>query len=162
MKAFAQMFRWQPAPHPHPHSPAPHPCRLSLPSRDSKATEKLNFRELFWSWLSAFQCSSSFLIGLVPWDCSNKLPLVGLKHYTLVSLLCVCVSCSVVSDSTTPWTVARQAPLSMGFARWEYWRGLPFPSPATQGSSQPRDQNWVSCIAGRFFTIWAIVHNYIS
>ena len=27
----------------------------------------------------------------------------------------------------TPWTVARQAPLSMGFPRQEYWKGLPFP-----------------------------------
>ena len=29
----------------------------------------------------------------------------------------------------TPWTVASQAPLSMGFPRQEYWNGLPFPSP---------------------------------
>ena len=29
----------------------------------------------------------------------------------------------------TPWTVACQAPLSMGFPRQEYWSGLPFPSP---------------------------------
>ena len=29
----------------------------------------------------------------------------------------------------TPWTVARQAPMSMGFPRQECWRGLPFPSP---------------------------------
>ena len=29
----------------------------------------------------------------------------------------------------TLWTVARQAPLSMGLSRQEYWRGLPFPSP---------------------------------
>ena len=29
----------------------------------------------------------------------------------------------------TPWTVARQAPLSMGFSTQEYWSGLPFPSP---------------------------------
>ena len=28
----------------------------------------------------------------------------------------------------TPWTVAHQAPLSMGFPRQEYWSGLPFPS----------------------------------
>ena len=28
----------------------------------------------------------------------------------------------------TPWTVACQAPLSMGFPRQEYWNGLPFPS----------------------------------
>ena len=30
---------------------------------------------------------------------------------------------------TTLWTVASQAPLSMGFPRQEYWIGLPFPSP---------------------------------
>ena len=29
----------------------------------------------------------------------------------------------------TPWTTACQAPLSMGFPRWEYWSGLPIPSP---------------------------------
>ena len=29
----------------------------------------------------------------------------------------------------TPWTVAHQAPLSMGFSKQEYWSGLPFPSP---------------------------------
>ena len=29
----------------------------------------------------------------------------------------------------TLWTVAHQAPLSMGFSRKEYWSGLPFPSP---------------------------------
>ena len=28
-----------------------------------------------------------------------------------------------------PWTAARQAPLSMGFSRQDYWNGLPFPSP---------------------------------
>jgi len=39
------------------------------------------------------------------------------------------VSCSVVSDSVTPWTIACQAPLSMEFSRQEYWSGLPFPSP---------------------------------
>ena len=39
----------------------------------------------------------------------------------------------------TPWTVAHQAPLSMGFFRQEYWSGLPFPPPG------PRDQTQVSC-----------------
>ena len=34
-----------------------------------------------------------------------------------------------MSDSATPWTVAYQAPLSMGFPRQAYWSGLPFPSP---------------------------------
>ena len=35
---------------------------------------------------------------------------------------------SCVQHFATPWTVARQAPLSMGFPRQEYWSGLPFPS----------------------------------
>ena len=39
---------------------------------------------------------------------------------------CVCVSCSVVSNSATPWTAACQAPLSMEFSRQEYWSGLSF------------------------------------
>ena len=35
-----------------------------------------------------------------------------------------------MSDSLqTPWAVALQAPLSMGFSRQEYWSGLPFASP---------------------------------
>ena len=34
-------------------------------------------------------------------------------------------SCSTLA---TPWTVARQAPPSIGFSRQEYWSGLPFPS----------------------------------
>ena len=48
--------------------------------------------------------------------------------------MCVCVHArsqpfSCVWLSVTPWTVARQAPLSMGFSRQEHWRGLPFPPP---------------------------------
>ena len=38
----------------------------------------------------------------------------------------VCVL-SRVQLSVTPWTVAHQAPLSMGFPRQEYWSGVPFP-----------------------------------
>ena len=34
-----------------------------------------------------------------------------------------------MSDYVTLWTIARQAPLSMGFSRQEYWSRLPFPSP---------------------------------
>ena len=44
--------------------------------------------------------------------------------------VCVCVkSLSRVRLFATPWTVARQAPLSMGFSRPEYWSGLPCPPP---------------------------------
>ena len=43
--------------------------------------------------------------------------------------VCMKWSRSVVSDSATPWTVAYQAPPSMGFSKQEYWSGLPFSSP---------------------------------
>ena len=38
-------------------------------------------------------------------------------------------SLSRVRLFATPWTVAHQAPPSMGFSRQEYWSGLPFPAP---------------------------------
>ena len=65
----------------------------------------------------------------------------------------ICVSCSVVSDSVTLWTVAHQAPLSMGIlqARILEWVAIPF----SRGPSQSRDQIQVSCIAGRFFIVRA-------
>ena len=46
-----------------------------------------------------------------------------------MTLWTVCEAHSVVFDSVTPRTVARQAPLSMEFSRQEYWSGLPFPFP---------------------------------
>ena len=48
------------------------------------------------------------------------------KQKKMESALGVCV-CSVMSNSTTLWTIAHQAPLSMGFSRQEYWSKLPFP-----------------------------------
>ena len=53
----------------------------------------------------------------------------------------------------TPWTVAHQAPPSVGFfqARVLEWVAISF----SRGSSQPRNQTWVSRIAGRLFTNWA-------
>jgi len=45
-------------------------------------------------------------------------------------LMLLLFGCSVVSNSfATPWTVARQGPLSMEFPGQEYWSGLPFPPP---------------------------------
>ena len=72
----------------------------------------------------------------------------------LKTLLCVCVSCSVMSDSLRPpWPVAQQAPLSMRIlqARILEWVAMPF----SRGSFQPRGQTQGSYIAGRFFTVWA-------
>ena len=59
-------------------------------------------------------------------------------------------SLSHVRLFATPWTIAYQAPPSMGFSRQEYWSGLPFPSPEhlLDSGIEPK----VSCLAGGFFT----------
>ena len=48
-------------------------------------------------------------------------------HFRVYVLACSVTS--IVSDSVIPSTVARQAPLSMGIPRQEYWSEMPFPSP---------------------------------
>ena len=53
-------------------------------------------------------------------------------------------------DSATPWTVAHQASLSMGFSRQQYWNGLPFPSPGDL--SHPGIQPKSPSLARGFFT----------
>ena len=50
----------------------------------------------------------------------------------------------------TPWTVIRHTPLSMGFARQEYWSGSPFPSPGDL--PHPGIKLAFPALAGRFFT----------
>ena len=61
--------------------------------------------------------------------------------------LCVC---SAMSDSfATSWTIARQAPLSMGFSRQEYWSGLSFPPPGDLPLSGIELTS--SALAGGFF-----------
>ena len=61
--------------------------------------------------------------------------------YSYENLLLLSLSFSLVAKSfstlVTPWTVACQAPLSMGFSRQEYWSGLPFPSPGDLPESNP-------------------------
>ena len=69
--------------------------------------------------------------------------------------MCVLSRLGCVRLFVTPRTIARQAPLSMGFSRQEYWSGLPFPPPGE--SFQPRDQtlnSYASCI-GR----WVLYHS---
>ena len=61
----------------------------------------------------------------------------------------ISVSHSVISDSTIPWTVACQAPLSTGFSRQENWSGLPFPS--TEDLPDPGIEPRSPALAGRFW-----------
>ena len=52
-------------------------------------------------------------------------------------------SCPTLCD---PWTIAHQAPPSMGFSRQEYWSGLPFPSPnPKERQCQRMFRLWYSC-----------------
>ena len=52
-----------------------------------------------------------------------------------------------------PWTVAFQAPLSMGFSRQEDWSGLPFPTPEDLPNPGMEPSSLVSlALTGGFFT----------
>ena len=77
------------------------------------------------------------------------------------------LSRSVVSDSATLWTVAHQAPLSMGFSGQEQWNGLPCPppgnlpnpgieprSPALQADSLPAELSTIR--------LWSESHSVVS
>ena len=72
----------------------------------------------------------------------------GITHVS-----CMCSVTSVVSDSATPWTVAYQGPLSMGFSRQEYWSGFPCPPPGDLPDPRVEPVSLTSpVLAGRFFT----------
>ena len=59
-----------------------------------------------------------------PWDPPGKNTGVGC-HFLLQ---CMKVKSESVRLLATPWTATYQVPLSMGFARQEYWSGVPLPS----------------------------------
>ena len=75
-----------------------------------------------------------------------------LAFYTSVLMKVKVKSLSHVWLFLAPWTVAYQAPPSMGFSRQEYWTGLPFPSPGDL--PDPGVESGSPGIAGRSFTIW--------
>ena len=65
--------------------------------------------------------------------------------------MCACVL-SRVQLFATPWTVAQQAPLSMGFPRQEYWSGLPFPPPGDLPHPETKPTSHMSpALASGFF-----------
>ena len=66
------------------------------------------------------------------------------KRVNQLCLFACVLSCfSHVQRFVTLWTIAHQAPLSIGFSRPEYWSGLPCPC---RQSSQPRNQTCISCL----------------
>ena len=76
--------------------------------------------------------------------------------------MCVLSCFSRVRLFVTPWTVAHQAPLSVGFSRQEYWSGLPFPSPGNLPNPESEPASLTShALARRFFTTSAHCCMYI-
>ena len=74
---------------------------------------------------------------------------------------CECWGTSVMSSAATVWTVARQAPLFMGFSRQECQSGLPCPPPADLPDPGIKPMSITSpALASRFFTasaIWEVI-----
>ena len=62
-------------------------------------------------------------------DLNHVYDLYWLYFCHAMSLQSCLTLCNTSPTTPAPWTVARQAPLSMGFSRQEYWIGLPFPPP---------------------------------
>ena len=75
-------------------------------------------------------------------------------HIRVLMYMCLVLVCLVISDSATPWPVACQVPLSMGFPRQEYYSGFPFsssgdlPDPGIEPASPMSP-----ALAGGFFTV---------
>ena len=66
-------------------------------------------------------------------------------------MICCClVAKSYIRLLVTPWPIACQTPLSMGFPRQEYCSGLPFPSPGNL--PDPEIEPLFPSLAGRFFS----------
>ena len=69
------------------------------------------------------------------------------------SCLCVLSRFSCVRHFVTLWTIACQAPLSIGFSRQEYWSGLPLPSAEDLPDPGIKPTSLESpALTGRFFT----------
>ena len=80
-----------------------------------------------------------------------------------LALLCMCAkllqSCPILCD---PMTISRQAPLSIGFSRQEYWSGLPCPPPEDLPDPEIEPESLMSpTLAGRFFYTSATWHQVI-
>ena len=96
-------------------------CVLSL-SREDPLEEGMTTHSSILAWRISLERS---LAGYSPWGHTGSETIKQLDNIRVCVCVCVCVcvggvlSCSVVSVFVIPWTVAHQAPLSIGFARQE-------------------------------------------
>ena len=90
------------------------------------------------------------------WRYCNKPPSNSVLLHILAGFSVLCV-CAQSLPTLTPWTVARQAPLSMGFPRQKCRSGLPFPTPGDLPTQQANPHLLFSpALAGSFYTTGAI------
>ena len=104
-----------------------------------------------WYWVSSIKVALSILDVLESTKRCFRIPEEGLVLASCSEGTRIFV-CSCIQLFATPWTVAQQAPLSVGFSRQEYWSGLPFSS---RGSSWPRNRTTslgFPALVGTFFT----------
>ena len=79
--------------------------------------------------------------------------MASIQHNPLVDLCMYAKSLSCVQLFATLWTLARQAPLSMGFSQQGYWSGLPCPPPGDLPDLGIKPVSLTSpALAGGFFT----------
>ena len=89
-------------------------------------------------------------------------PTWSLSGDSLIVSVCVLSCSSHIQLFATPWTIACQAPLSMGFSRQEYWSGLPcLPSGDLPGPWTEPVSLMSPALVGGFFTTsttWEVGH----
>ena len=89
----------------------------------------------------------------VPFSQRDHSPTETITSLQAITRYCHCpIVCMLghVRLFMTPWTIAHQAPQSMGFPKQEYWSGLPFPPP--RYLPDPGIEPESPALAGRFFT----------
>ena len=126
-----------------------HQCHHFWPTNMHFTLSREKSHELLQSqkWLAIKKSwAGSFSHGWL--ECRLSIPLSPFKPLSSFLHITSLHVYSVVSDSATPWTVARQAPLFMGFSRQECCSGLPFPPPGDFLNPEPVSP----ALAGRFFT----------
>ena len=113
-------------------------------------------RVLEWSAILQFQISDlnflrpSFKVKVGPYPASLR---ADMRIYRPSMPVCVLSRFSRVQLLATPWTVAHQVPLSLGFSRQGYWSGLPFPPPGDLPNPAIKHTPLTSpALTGGFFT----------
>ena len=109
----------------------------------------LQFTYIFFDLWTRWVVSSSWLLGVLLY-----LPLKGISRYVIarpfsISVL-VAQSCLTLCGGPMDCSLPGSSIHGIFQAEMLEWVAIPF----SRGSSPPKDQTWVSCIAGRFFIDW--------